>query len=95
MGFSNRLKEYRNKRGLTQQELAEKSDVSRATIVGIENGGVKVVKTDTLMKLSNALGYPVTRIFLVQSFFLWDERCVTGQWRLMSMSFKKKYSSSG
>ena len=31
----------------------------------------------------------------VQSFFLWDERCVTGQWRLMSMSFKKKYSSSG
>ena len=32
---------------------------------------------------------------MVQSFFLWDERCVTGQWRLMSMSFKKKYSSSG
>jgi len=32
---------------------------------------------------------------LAQSFFLWDKRCVTGQWRLMSMSFKKKYSSSG
>ena len=67
VGFSNRLKEYRNKRGLTQQELAEKSDVSRATIVGIENGGVKVVKTDTLMKLSNALGYPVTRIFFTKN----------------------------
>ena len=65
--FSNRLKEYRNKRGLTQHELAEKSDVSRATIVGIENGGVKVVKTDTLMKLSNALGYPVARIFFTKN----------------------------
>lgn len=32
--------------------------------------------------------------FLAQSFFLWDSRSVIGQCRLMSMSFKKKYSSS-
>lgn len=30
-----------------------------------------------------------------QSFFLWDNPSPTHQRRLMSMSFKKKYSSSG
>ena len=66
MGFTNKLQEYRKKRGLTQQELAKKSDVSRATINGIENGHVQVVKTDTLVKLSQALNYPVTRIFFTK-----------------------------
>ena len=34
-------------------------------------------------------------IFLALSFFLWDEPSHVHQWRLMSISFKKKYSSSG
>ena len=33
--------------------------------------------------------------FSAQSFFLWDNPSPTHQRRLMSMSFKKKYSSSG
>lgn len=63
MGFTNKLCEYRKKRRWTQAELAEKSGVSRATIAGIESGAIKNVKTDTLLKLSNALNAGVTKIF--------------------------------
>lgn len=68
MGFSipNRLKEYRKKRGLTQEELSKKADVSRVTIVGIESGAVTTVKTDTLFKLSNALNAPVAKVFFTK-----------------------------
>ena len=63
MGFTNRLKEYRLKRGLTQEGLSKKSNVSRATIAGIESGAISTTTTDTLLKLSNALKVPVGRIF--------------------------------
>ena len=35
--MKNRVKEFREKLGLTQEELAEMSGVSRATISGFEN----------------------------------------------------------
>lgn len=34
----NRLKEFREKRGYTQEDLAAKSEVSRQTIISIESG---------------------------------------------------------
>ena len=34
----NRLKEYREKNSLSQEKLAEKADVTRQTIISIENG---------------------------------------------------------
>jgi len=34
----NRLKEMREKKGLTQERLAELADVSRQTIISIESG---------------------------------------------------------
>ncbi len=36
--MKNRLEEFRNKRGWTQQELADQADVSRQTIISLENG---------------------------------------------------------
>lgn len=63
MSFTNRLKEYREKKGMSQQELSEKSGVSRTTIVMLERNEAKVVKTDTLIKLAATFGVPVTRIF--------------------------------
>lgn len=66
MSFNNRLKTLREKRGMSQQELAEKSGVSRTTIVMLENNEAKVVKTDTLLKLAAAFGVPVTRIFFTK-----------------------------
>lgn len=59
----NRLREMREEIGLTQQELADKSGVSRVTISFIENRKYDCVKTDTLVKLADALGKPVTSVF--------------------------------
>ena len=66
MSFNNKLKAFREKRGMSQQELAEKSGVSRTTIVMLENNEAKVVKTDTLLKLAATFGVPVTRIFFIK-----------------------------
>ena len=66
MKFVNKLKEYRLKRKMTQAELAEKSDVSRTTIVYLERGSATVAKTDTLMKLATALNASVKEIFFIK-----------------------------
>lgn len=63
MGIPNKLKEVRERAGLTQNELATKANVSRTLIVGIENGTISVVRTSTLTKLSDALGKKVVSIF--------------------------------
>lgn len=67
MKFVNKLKEYRLKRKMTQAELAEKSGVSRTTIVHLERGSAKVTKTDTLMKLATALNAGVKEIFFIKN----------------------------
>ncbi|MDX9852031.1 MAG: helix-turn-helix transcriptional regulator [Anaerolineaceae bacterium] len=36
--MENKLEEYRNKMGWTQQELADRVEVSRQTIISLENG---------------------------------------------------------
>ncbi len=66
MGFRNKLKEYRKKCGMTQKDLAVKSNVSRATIAGLESGAISVTTTDTLLKLSRALQAPVTSVFFTK-----------------------------
>lgn len=63
MGIPNKLKEVRERAGLTQNELATKANVSRTLIVGIENGTISVVRTSTLTKISDALGKKVVSIF--------------------------------
>lgn len=56
----NILKQLREERGLTQEELAEKSGVSRVTISMLEVGKQKVTKSTTLVSLADALGVSVT-----------------------------------
>ena len=58
-----KLKVMRMKRLMSQVELAEKAGVSRQTINEIENGCRKNVSSDTLVKLSEALGCSVSDIF--------------------------------
>jgi putative transcriptional regulator len=36
--MKNRLEEFRNRNGWTQQELADRVEVSRQTIISLENG---------------------------------------------------------
>lgn len=59
----NRLKFYREKRNLSQEDLAKKSGVSRVTISKLENAKIPVSKTNTLTKIADALGETVPTIF--------------------------------
>ena len=49
---------------LTQEQLAERSGVSRTTISAIENNDGKAVSTKTLLALAKALNTTVKRLFL-------------------------------
>jgi DNA-binding XRE family transcriptional regulator len=49
------LREHRNRRGLTQMELAKLSGVGRATIAAIENGKRRRVHPSTAAKLARTL----------------------------------------
>lgn len=61
--MKNRLKEKRENKGLSQEELAKKAQVSRTTISDIETEKKTVVTNKTLEKISNALGLKITDIF--------------------------------
>ena len=65
MGY--KIKEVREARKMTQEELAGKSGVSRGTISALENGSVRTTTTKTLFKLAKALGTSVDQIFFAES----------------------------
>lgn len=61
MGY--KVKEIREAKGMTQEELEIKSGVSRQTISAIENGKCGNVKTGTLMAIARALETTLDAIF--------------------------------
>lgn len=65
MGYN--LKKIRESRGLTQEELAEKSGVSRVTISRLENGSQKDLMVGNLNKIAAALECSISD--LVCDFF--------------------------
>lgn len=56
------LQHIRNRVGMTQQELAEKSGVSRVTISRLETGELKETNTGTLMKLARVLNVSISEL---------------------------------
>ena len=60
MGY--KIKEVRESLNMTQEELAEKSGVSRTTISALENGD-PTTTSKTLVNLAKAMGVSVDRIF--------------------------------
>ena len=62
MGY--KIKDIRESLGMTQEELAEKSGVSRTIISGLENGTERATTTKTLLKLASALETTVDQFFL-------------------------------
>lgn len=50
-----KIKELREKMGLTQEALSQKANVARSLVAQLESGKVKVTTTNTLGKLANAL----------------------------------------
>jgi putative transcriptional regulator len=61
---SNRVEEYRKKKGLTQEELADSLDVSRQTIISIEKGKCNPSLT-LVLKISKYFNVSVEDIFYV------------------------------
>ena len=59
------IKIFREEKNMSQQELADKSGISRATISGLERGTITVTTTDTLIKIANALDKKVSEIFFL------------------------------
>ncbi len=58
-----KVKEYRLKAGLTQEELSAKSGVNRTTISALENGDEVNVSVKLLKKISKCLGVKISDIF--------------------------------
>lgn len=61
MGF--KLREVREAKGMSQEELEKASGISRQTISSIENGKSVSVMSGTLIALARALGTTVDEIF--------------------------------
>lgn len=54
MGY--KIKEVREQKSMTQEELSALSGVSRGTISALENGSSRSTTTKTLMNIARALG---------------------------------------
>ena len=61
--MKNKIKEIREELGISQEELAEKSGISRTTISELETEKKEVTTNTTLEKIASALGKKVTDIF--------------------------------
>lgn len=62
--MKNKVKEYRVEQNLTQEELAEKANVSRYLISRIENGDDVNITKNTMLSIAKALNSNVSDIFL-------------------------------
>lgn len=49
------LAKIRKERGLTQEGLARKANISYHTVIKLESGGIKNPKIETVIKLAKAL----------------------------------------
>lgn len=61
MGY--KIKEIRERIGMTQMQLSKKSGVSRTTIWALENGGESITTTKTLKKIADAMNVAVDELF--------------------------------
>ena len=64
--LGNRMKQLRARDGLTQQDVAERIEVTRKTINTIENG-VFVPSTILALKLAHLFAVPVEDVFYLPS----------------------------
>ena len=53
------IKKYRKEKGLSQDKLSRLADVSHATIIKIESGGIQSPTINTVQKIAKALGVDV------------------------------------
>lgn len=64
--MKNKVKEARESKGMSQEELSKKSTVSRTIISELENGKTDVITNTTLEKIAGALNMKVIDIFFTE-----------------------------
>ncbi|MBU2473053.1 helix-turn-helix domain-containing protein [Patescibacteria group bacterium] len=57
--IGDKIKLLRNKQGLTQDELARKSDLPYTTLTKIESNVIKKPSIQTVVKIANGLGITI------------------------------------
>ena len=57
--LGDKVKEQRMKKNMNQKQLAERSNITQATISRIEAGKVNQLKSNALRRLAEALGVPI------------------------------------
>jgi len=62
--LKNRLKEFRESKGMTQEQLAEAAGLSRQTISKIENNEEVSVNVKTIVKIAEIFSVSPGEIFL-------------------------------
>lgn len=60
-----KIREYREKEDMTQEELSEKSGVSRTTISNLENGKLESTTNTIMLKIAEALNCKIRDIFSI------------------------------
>lgn len=63
--MKNRIKEYRKERNLTQDNLANAVDVTRQTIISLENGKY-IASLQLAFKLSKFFGVQIEDLFIFE-----------------------------
>lgn len=61
--MENRVKEFRNRRGMSITELAKRSKTSRQTIYAIEKQEIKNVSGALMFRIADALDFDEREIF--------------------------------
>jgi len=65
--MGNRIRETREQLNMTQEQLSEKSGVSRQTISALENGIERNTSSKTLLAIATAMNTTVDAIFFTRS----------------------------
>jgi transcriptional regulator with XRE-family HTH domain len=60
--IGNKIKQLRNKQGLTQDELARKSDLPYTTLTKIEINVITKPSIQTVVKIANGLGITIDNL---------------------------------
>jgi len=63
MTFGDRLREARRSAGLRQEELADRAEVSRATLSRLENDEIRHPWISTVLRLAGVLGRTVEELY--------------------------------
>lgn len=63
-----KIKEIRNKKNITQEELSKMSGVSRSIISGLENETIDRTTNTTMIKIAEALKVSISELFLLNKY---------------------------